>query len=64
MSVSANTLTGAKEQISTIYQVSDTAICNLREAPRERAGGGASDDGEASLWVEPPWWRCLRWPGW
>jgi hypothetical protein len=50
VSVSANTLTGAKEQISTIYQVSDTAICNLREAPRERAGGGASDDGEASLW--------------
>ena len=50
VSVSANTITGAKEQIRTIYQVSDTAICNLREAPRERANGGASDDGEASLW--------------
>ena len=51
VSVSANTLNGAKEQIRTIYQVSDTAIWNLREAPRDRAGGGASDDGgDASLW--------------
>jgi hypothetical protein len=50
VSVSANTPTGAMEQIRTIYHVSDTAICNLREAPRERANGGASDDGEASLW--------------
>ena len=50
VSVSANTIAGAKEQIRTIYNVSDTAIWNLREAPRERAGGGVSDDGEASLW--------------
>jgi hypothetical protein len=48
--VSANTLNGAKEQIRTIYQVSDTAIWNLREAPRDHSGGAASDDGEASLW--------------
>jgi len=44
VSVSANTIAGAKEQIRTIYQVSDTAIWNLHEAPRERAGGGVSDD--------------------
>ena len=50
VSVSASTPTGAMEQIRTIYQVSDTAICNLREAPRERANGGANDVGEASLW--------------
>jgi hypothetical protein len=50
VSVSANTLNGAKEQIRTIYQVSDTAIWNLREASRDRASGGPSDDGEAFLW--------------
>jgi hypothetical protein len=51
VSVSASTPTGAKEQIRTIYHVRDTAIWNVREAPRERAGGGDSGDGsDASLW--------------
>ena len=51
VNVSANTIAGAKEQIRTIYNVSDTAIWNLHEAPRERAGGGVSDDGgDASFW--------------
>jgi hypothetical protein len=51
VSVSASTPTGAKEQIRTIYHVPDTAIWNVREAPRERAGGGDSGDGsDASLW--------------
>lgn len=51
VSVSANTIAGAKEQIRTIYHVSDTAIWNVREVPRERAGGGDSDDcDDASLW--------------
>lgn len=53
VSVSASTITGAKEQICTIYHVRDTAIWNLREAPRElsgNAGSAGSDDGDASLW--------------
>lgn len=56
VSVSASTLTGAKEQICTIYHVLDTAIWNLREVPRElscnagNAGSAGSDDGDASLW--------------
>ena len=51
VSVSASTPTGAKEQIRTIYHVSDTAIWNVREAPRQRPGSGDSDDGgDASLW--------------
>jgi len=50
VSVPASTPTGAKEQIRTIYQVSDTAIWNVREVPRERTSGGDSDDAEATLW--------------
>lgn len=51
VSVSASTPTGAKEQIRTIYHVRDTAIWNVREVPRERAGSGDIGDGsDASLW--------------
>jgi len=51
VSVSARTPTGAKEQICALYHVPDTAIWNMREAPRERAGSGDSDNGsDASLW--------------
>jgi len=50
VSVSASSPRGAIEQICTIYHVRDTAIWNLREAPRERASGGDSDDAEATLW--------------
>jgi hypothetical protein len=50
VSVSASSINGAREQIRTIYQVSDPAICNLHEAARERAGDGAGDDGDPSLW--------------
>ena len=50
VSVSASTPTGAKEQIRTIYHVSDTAIWNVREVPRQRPGGGESADDDGSLW--------------
>ena len=50
VSVSASTPTGAKEQIRTIYHVSDTAIWNVREVPRQRPGGGESADDGGSLW--------------
>lgn len=50
VSVSASTPRGAIEQICTIHHVRDTAIWNLREAPRERASGADSDDAEATLW--------------
>ena len=50
VSVSASTPTGAKEQIRTIYHVSDTAIWNVREVPRQRPGGGENADDDGSLW--------------
>lgn len=50
VSVSASTPTGAKEQIRTIYHVSDTAIWNVREVARQRPGGGESADDDGSLW--------------
>lgn len=46
--VNSNTWNGAREQIKTIYHVSDGDIWNLNES-RDSGGGGASSSSEISF---------------